>query len=327
MIDEVNEMDKPKIYITRKIPSYLIEPFLDQLQFKMWLEEDTPVPVDVLRNEIKEVDGLLCLLTDQIDQKCLKKANRLKIIANMAVGYDNIDASFAHSKNIIVTNTPDVLTETTADLTFALLMATARRLEEAMDYIRKNKWRDWAPFMLAGTDIYHKTIGIVGMGRIGEAVAKRAKGFNMNIIYHNRSRKAEFETAVEAEYKEFDELIEASDFVVSLLPLTEETKGKFNKEIFHKMKKTAIFINASRGGVVNETDLYEALVEGEIQAAGLDVFASEPIKNDHPLATLKNVVALPHIGSASVDTREKMIDLCFKNIDAVLSGENPLTEI
>src|SRR5699024_10253357 len=133
-----------------------------------------------------------------------------------------------------------------------------------------------------------KTIGIVGMGRIGEAVAKRAKGFNMNIIYHNRSRKAEFETAVEAEYKEFDELIEASDFIVSLLPLTEETKGKFNKEVFHKMKKTAIFINASRGGVVNETDLYEALVEGEIQAAGLDVFASEPIKNDHPLATLKN---------------------------------------
>src|SRR5699024_9332087 len=137
------------------------------------------------------------------------------------------------------------------------------------------------------TDIHHKTIGIVGMGRIGEAVAKRAKGFNMNIIYHNRSRKAEFETAVEAEYKEFDELIEASDFIVSLLPLTEETKGKFNKEVFLKMKKTAIFINASRGGVVNETDLYEALVEGEIQAAGLDVFASEPIKNDHPLATLK----------------------------------------
>src|SRR5699024_1331075 len=143
-------------------------------------------------------------------------------------------------------------------------------------------------------------IGIVGMGRIGEAVAKRAKGFNMNIIYHNRSRKAEFETAVEAEYKEFDELIEASDFVVSLLPLTEETKSKFNKEVFHKMKKTAIFINASRGGVVNETDLYEALVEGEIQAAGLDVFASEPIINDHPLATLKKGVALPHIVSASV---------------------------
>src|SRR5699024_6700616 len=149
----------------------------------------------------------------------------------------------------------------------------------------------WAPFMLAGTDIHHKTIGIVGMGRIGEAVATRAKGVNMNIIYHNRSRKAEFETAVEAEYKDFDELIEASDIVVSFLPLTEETKGKYNREVFEKMKKTAIFINACRGGVVNETDLYEGLVEEEIQAAGLDVFASEPIKNDHPLATLKNVVA------------------------------------
>src|SRR5699024_5535174 len=153
-----------------------------------------------------------------------------------------------------------------------------------------------------------------GMGRIGEAVAKRAKGGNRNIIDHNRSRKAEFETAVEAEYRGLDELIEASDFVVSSPPLTAETQGKFNKEVFHKTTKTAIFINASRGVVVNETDLYEALVEGEIQVAGLDVFASEPIKNDHPLATLKNVVALPHIGSASVDTREKMIDLCFKNI-------------
>src|SRR5690625_256399 len=324
MIDEVNEMDKPKIYITRKIPSYLIEPFLDQLQFKMWLEEDTPVPVDVLRNEIKEVDGLLCLLTDQIDQKCLKKANRLKIIANMAVGYDNIDVSFAHSKNIIVTNTPDVLTETTADLTFALLMATARRLVEAMDYIRKNKWRDWAPFMMAGTDIYHKTIGIVGMGRIGVAVAKRAQGFNMNVLYHNRSRNLEAEKNFGATYTEFNQLLREADFVVSLLPLTKETENIFDESAFSNMKSSSIFINVSRGGVVDEKALYKALSSGTIRAAGLDVFKHEPIGITHPFMQLNNVVLLPHIGSASIATRENMISLCLKNISNICQGKKPL---
>lgn len=318
---------KQRVYITRKLPDYIAEAYSEKYDIRMWDKAETPVPREVLLEEVQYADALFSTLSEQINRELFEAGKKLKIVSNLAVGFDNIDLDVAKEYDVPVTNTPDVLTETTADLTFALLMATARRLIEGYERIQKNEWDNWAPFMLAGTDIHHKTIGIVGMGRIGEAVAKRAKGFNMNIIYHNRSRKAEFETAVEAEYKEFDELIEASDFIVSLLPLTEETKGKFNKEVFHKMKKTAIFINASRGGVVNETDLYEALVEGEIQAAGLDVFASEPIKNDHPLATLKNVVALPHIGSASVDTREKMIDLCFKNIDAVLSGENPLTEI
>src|SRR5699024_3194268 len=164
--------------------------------------------------------------SEQINRELFEAGKKLKIVSNLAVGFDNIDLDVAREYGVPVTNTPDVLTETTADLTFALLMATARRLIEVYERIQKNEWDNWVPFMLAGQDIHHKTIGIVGMGRIGEAVAKRAKGFNMNIIYHNRSRKAEFETAVEAEYKEFDELIEASDFVVSLLPLTEETKGK-----------------------------------------------------------------------------------------------------
>lgn len=320
-------MDKPKIYITRKIPTYLIDPFLEQFQFKMWSEEKTPVPSEVLHDEVKEADGLLCLLTDKIDKECLKNANHLKVIANMAVGYDNIDVSFAHSKNIIVTNTPDVLTETTADLTFALLMATARRLVEAMDYIKKNKWTDWAPFMMAGTDIHHKTIGIVGMGRIGVAVAQRAQGFNMNVLYHNRSRNFEAEKKFGATYTEFDQLLKEADFVVSLLPLTKETENKFDEIAFSKMRSSSIFINVSRGGVVDEDALYKALSSGTIRAAGLDVFKNEPIDETHPFMKLDNVVLLPHIGSASIATRENMLSLCLENISNVFLNKEPLTPI
>lgn len=318
---------KQKMYITRKLPDYIVEAYNKDYDIKMWDEAETPVPREVLLKEVEDVDALFSTMSEQVDQELFEAGKNLKVVSNLAVGFDNIDLVAAKEFGVPVTNTPDVLTETTADLTFALLMATARRLTEGYECIQENNWENWAPFMLAGTDIHHKTIGIVGMGRIGEAVAKRAKGFNMNILYHNRSRKADFETVVEADYKEFDELIKESDFVVSLLPFTNETKQKFNKKVFKNMQKTAIFINASRGGVVNETDLYDALVSGEIHAAGLDVFENEPITSDHPLATLKNVVALPHIGSSSVETREAMINLCFKNIDAVLSGKQPLTEI
>ena len=320
-------MQKPRIYITRKIPDHLVEPFREKIHFKMWPEEEVPVPTEVLYTEAREADGLLCLLTDKIDRNFLEKNSHLKIIANMAVGFDNIDVQFAQSKNIIVTNTPDVLTETTADLTFALLMATARRLVEAMDYIRDNQWGDWAPFMMAGTDIHHKTIGIVGMGRIGEAVAKRAKGFNMKVLYHNRTRKIEVEKNLGVVYTEFDELLQEADFVVSLLPLTQETANKFNKQAFQKMKQTGIFINVSRGGVVDEEALYSALSTGIIRAAGLDVFKDEPIHSTHPLMTLNNVVLLPHIGSASIATRENMLTLCLENISYVFQGKDPLTPI
>lgn len=320
-------LTKPKIYLTRKIPNYIIEPFQQQFNIKMWTEEDKPVPREVLWEEVLDADGLLCLLTEKIDRSFLEHASHLKIIANMAVGYDNIDVNAATEKQIIVTNTPDVLTETTADLTFALLMATARRLIEAASYISDDKWGDWAPFMLAGADIHHKTIGIVGMGRIGEAVARRAKGFNMNILYHNRTRKERVENELGASYVSFETLLEQADFVVSLMPLSEQTANLFDTAAFQKMKSSAIFINVSRGGVVDEDALYQALKEKEIQAAGLDVFKNEPISSNHPLASLPNVVLLPHIGSASIATREKMVTLCFKNLQAVLSGEDPLTPV
>lgn len=320
-------MNKPNIYITRKIPEHLINPFKEDLNLRMWDEETIPIPKDVLYEEAKQADGLLCLLTDKIDKEFLDHASHLKIIANMAVGYDNIDVDYAKKKQVIVTNTPDVLTETTADLTFALLMATARRIVEATDCIRENRWGDWSPFMLAGADIHHKKIGIIGMGRIGEAVAKRAKGFNMKVLYHNRSRKNEIESELGIVFHSFEELLTESDFVVSLLPLSDETANKFNRSAFQKMKSTGIFINVSRGGVVDEDALYEALVNNEIKAAGLDVFQYEPINNTHPLVSLKNVVALPHIGSASVSTRENMITLCLENIDYVLAGKEPKTPV
>lgn len=318
---------KQKIYITRQIPEYIVETYRNKYDIRMWKETETPVPRDVLLKEVKEVDALFSTLSEKIDQELLEAGKNLKIVSNLAVGYDNIDLDAANQFGIPVSNTPDVLTETTADLTFALLMATARRLIEGYKYIEEDKWKNWAPFMLAGTDVHHKTIGIVGMGRIGEAVARRANGFNMEIIYHNRSRKKDFEKAMDANYKEFEDLLEEADFVVSLLPLTNETKETFNKAAFKKMKETAIFINASRGGVVNEIDLHQALISGKIRAAGLDVFETEPISSDHPLFKLENVVALPHIGSATIETREKMIELCFKNIEAVLAGKEPLTKI
>lgn len=320
-------MKKPTIYITRKIPEYLLEPYQEQLAFRMWKEEKKPVPMNVLYEEAAEADGLLCLLTENIDATFIEHASHLKIIANMAVGYDNINVQAATQQGMIITNTPDVLTETTADLTFALLMATARRLIEATSTIKEDGWGDWSPFELAGTDIHHKTIGIVGMGRIGAAVAKRAKGFEMEILYHNRSRNNALEEELAAKYVDFNTLLQQADFVVSLVPLFAETTNLFNATAFKLMKKSAIFINGSRGGVVDEEALYTALKTGEIKAAGLDVFKQEPISSTHPLVQLPNTVLLPHIGSATIATREKMLSLCLENISRVFAGQEPKTPV
>jgi len=320
-------MNKPTIYITRKIPTSLLAPYQESFEFKMWEKEDVPVPQHILIEESKQAQGLLCLITENIDADFLKQANHLKVIANMAVGYDNIDVEAANKNDIIVTNTPDVLTETTADLTFTLLLTTARRIIEANHTINNDEWGDWAPFMMAGSDVHHKKIGIIGMGRIGEAVGRRAKGFGMDILYHNRKRNKEIEAELNATYGTFQEVIAEADFIVSLVPLTDETADLFNEAAFRNMKSSAIFINASRGGVVDEQALYEALKNGVIHAAGLDVFKQEPIDSSHPLASLSNAVLLPHIGSASVQTREAMIGLCLQNINNVFNGKAALTEV
>jgi glyoxylate reductase len=318
-------MNKPYVFITRKLPDKAIEPLTTFVEVKMWPYEDVPVPREVLLSEAKKADALLTMLSDRIDREVMEAGRSLKVVANLAVGFDNIDISFATERGIAVCNTPDVLTDTTADLTFALLLATARRVVEAAEFVKAGEWKSWSPLLLAGHDVHHKTIGIVGMGKIGQAVAKRAAGFDMNILYHNRSKNEEAERKLGAVYCSFPELLEQSDFVVCLTPLTNETRHLFNRKAFQTMKRSAIFINAARGAVVDEEALYDALVSGEIAGAGLDVFAKEPIAPTHPLLALKNVVALPHIGSASTETRVKMMELCCRNIIAVLKGEKPET--
>ncbi|OCA87604.1 D-glycerate dehydrogenase [Bacillus sp. FJAT-27225] len=316
---------KPYVYITRKVPEEIVSVLTEKYEVAMWEKDDTPVPRERLLEEVQKADALLSVLADRIDEEVLSAGNRLKIVANLAVGYDNIDLAAASKNGIAVTNTRDVLTDTTADLSFALLMATARRIVEASNFIKEDKWISWNPFLMAGHDIHHKTIGIVGMGKIGAAVAKRAVGFDMNILYHNRSRNMPVEEAIGAQYVSFGELVAESDFIVCLTPLTEQTRNMFTRDVFRKMKKSAIFINVSRGPVVDEQALYDALVEGDIAAAGLDVFGKEPIRASHPLLNLKNVTAIPHIGSATVETRSNMIKICAENIDLVLSGKEPKT--
>jgi glyoxylate reductase len=318
-------MKRPYVFITRKLPEEIIAPLKEIAEVAMWPHDDVPVPRDVLMDEAKKADALLTMVADMVDEAILDSGKRLKVVANMGVGFDNIDVRAATKRSIAVCNTPDVLTDTTADLTFALLLATARRMVEAAQFIKDGKWKSWSPFLLAGADVHHKTIGIVGMGNIGKTVAKRAIGFDMNVLYHNRSRNIEAEKQLGATYCSFEELLERADFVVCLTPLTNETRHMFNKEAFRKMKRSAIFINASRGAVVDEQALYEALVSQEIAGAGLDVFEQEPIDASHPLLTLPNVVALPHIGSATKETRTKMMELCCRNIIAILTGNQPET--
>jgi len=314
---------KPKVFVTRKLPEAIIQKLETSCQVKMWEEENLPIPYEVLEKEILEVDGLFCLLTENIDRALLEKAKRLKVISNMAVGYNNIDIDAAKDLGITVTNTPGVLTETTADLTFALLMATARRLIEASDYLKNGAWQTWSPMQLTGQDVFEATIGIIGMGRIGASLAKRARGFDMNILYYNRSRKLELEKELDIKYVEMDYLLKESDFVCIMTPYTKETKNLIAAKELRMMKETAILINTARGGIVNEADLYLALLEKQIWAAGLDVFGEEPIAKSHPLLSLNNVVALPHIGSASIQTRLKMANLAAENLLAALNNQMP----
>ncbi|OZI13006.1 D-glycerate dehydrogenase [Bacillaceae bacterium SAS-127] len=316
---------KPFVYVTRKLPEEIISRLLEKYEVDMWSEEEEKVPRDVLLEKVKQADALLTVISDQLDEELFSQAERLKVVANMAVGYDNVDLQAASKHQVAICNTPDVLTDTTADLTFALLLATARRMMEAAEFVKEGQWKSWSPMQLVGTDVHHKTIGIVGMGKIGTVVAKRAAGFDMEIIYHNRTRHEVAEEMLGARYCSFDELLQEADFVVCLAPLTEQTKGMFQREQFQQMKKDAMFINASRGPIINEQALFDALQAGDIAAAGLDVFEKEPIGADHPLLKLPNVVALPHIGSATKETRLGMMETCCDNLDAIFEERPPKT--
>lgn len=316
-----------RIFITRKMEEQVVAPLREKFDVRMWDSESEKVPRDVLLREVVEADALWSVTADSIDQEVLMAAPKLKIVSNMAVGYNNIDLEVAKERGIIVTNTPDVLTNTTADLAFGLLIATARRLMEVEDTLRKGQWTSWSPMGYTGMDVGGATLGIIGMGRIGEAVARRAKGFDMRVLYHNRSRKPEAEAAYGFEYAELDALLKEVDFVVILAPLTPETKGMIGERELGLMKKTAVLINVARGGIVDETALYHALKEGQIWAAGLDVFEKEPVPLDNPLLTLPNVTVLPHIGSATIKTRLGMMELSAQAILDTLEGRKPKNRI
>ncbi|EMT51665.1 2-ketogluconate reductase [Brevibacillus borstelensis AK1] len=319
-------MKKPIVFVTRQVANEAIAYVKEIATVDVW-EEDRPCPREILLEKAERTDGLLAMLTDRVDEELLSRAKRLKVVANMAVGYDNIDVTAAKKRGIQVTNTPDVLTEATADLTFALLMAAARRITEANRFLLAGQWTSWSPTLLAGQNVFNATLGIVGMGRIGEAVARRAKGFGMSILYCNRHRKPEAEQAVGAQYRELDDLLKQADYVVMLTPLTPDTAKMIGEREFSLMKPTSVFVNVSRGGTVDEEALYKALAEKKIWAAGLDVFQKEPVPLDHPLLTLPNVVALPHIGSATYQTRMEMAKLAAVNIRAVLEGKEPVTPV
>lgn len=314
---------KKRVYITRRLPEEAVAPLRNKYEVRMWEEEAKSVPRDVLMKEASSAHALWTMLSDTIDREMIEQAPQLKVISNLAVGYNNIDIEAAKERGIIVTNTPDVLTETTADLAFGLMMMTARRLGEAERDLRAGEWKSWTPMGYVGMDLYRAKLGIIGMGRIGEAVARRARGFDMDVLYHNRTRRHESESMYGFVYAELDELLEQSDFVVVLAPLTEETRGMLGADEFAKMKQTAVFINVARGEIIDEMALYEALKEQRIWAAGLDVFAKEPVAMDHPLLTLPNVTTLPHIGSASIKTRLAMMALNREAIVNVLEGEEP----
>jgi glyoxylate reductase len=313
-------MTKPKVYVTRIIPDAglnLIREFSDAT---VW-DEELPPPRDVLLRETKDADGLVSLLTDRVDAELMDACPRLRVVSNMAVGFDNIDVPEATARGVLAGNTPGVLTETTADFAFALLMSAARRIVEGADYVRAGEWNTWGPMLLLGSDVHHATLGLVGLGRIGAEMAKRARGFDMRVLYYDVIRRPDLETQLDLEYAPLDIVLAHADYVSIHTPLLPETHHLMNWERFVQMKPSAILINTSRGPVVDTEALVEALRQGEIGGAALDVTDPEPIPLTHPLVAMPNCLVVPHIASASAATRSKMAEIAANNLIAGLKGE------
>ena len=313
-----------KVLVTRKIP----DAGLQLLEgYDVFVLSEAPPERGELLEAIRGAAGILSTVTETVDAELMDAAgDDLKVVANMAVGYDNVDLEAASERGVVVTNTPEVLNETTADTAFMLLLAAARRLGEAERLLRSGGWEAWGPMQLTGPDVWGKRLGIVGFGRIGQAVARRARGFEMDLVYHDQFQNEGAERELGARYLELHELLRTCDFVSVHTPLTPETTHLIGAEELSLMLPTAVLVNSSRGPVVDEAALADALEEGSIFAAGLDVYEEEP--EVHPkLLELENVILAPHIGSASIETRDKMAALAAENIVAVLRSEDPKTPI
>lgn len=318
---------KPKIFTTLPINNEVESYLKEYCDIRQWKGEG-PVTRQTLLKEIADVEGLYTSGVP-IDEELLSYAPKLRVVSNMSVGYNNFDLDAMKKRNVIGTNTPYVLDETVADLTFALMLSTARRIAELDKLVKEGKWmpsKDDKEYF--GIDVHHTTLGIIGMGRIGEAIARRAKlGFNMEVIYHNRNQKPHIENELGITYCDFDSLLKQSDFVVLMTPLTDETFQLIGEREFKLMKDSAVFINVSRGQTVDEKALIKALQNKEIYGAGLDVFEQEPIEKDNPLLEMDNVVTVPHIGSATKQTRDAMAMRAAKNLVHALTNEGPYDKV
>jgi glyoxylate reductase len=319
-------MPENKIFITRKIPAAGIQLLKNKGYEVEVYQEDSALPYEVLLEKTKQADALITLLSDKIDKNLIESSGRLKIIANYAVGYNNIDTESAKQNNIVVTNTPDILTPATADLTWALILAVTKRVAEGDQFVRQGKFTGWGPELLLGGDITGKTMGIIGAGRIGQAAGRRAAGFEMKILYTSNSPKPDFEKQTGAQKVTLDELLNQSDIITIHCPLTPETHHLLNADNLNKVKKGAYLINTSRGQVVHEEALVKALQSGQLAGAGLDVFEFEP--EVHPaLFTMPQAVLMPHAGSATFETRSEMAAMCARNIIAVMEGKPPINPV
>ncbi|WP_420544821.1 2-hydroxyacid dehydrogenase [Nitrosopumilus sp.] len=314
-----------KIFLTRTLDDLTLKKLKKRYQVEVHSGK-IPISQTKLRSKIRGIEGLICFPYDKIDKKTIDLAENLKVISTYSVGFDHIDTEYAKKKGIKIGYTPEVLTDATADLTFALLLDLMRRVSEGDRTIRKKKWNEvYGAFDYVGFDLQGKTLGIIGLGRIGRALAKRASAFDMKINYHNRKRVSKtLEKTLGVKFASFEKIITESDIISIHVPHTKETEHMFNSNVFRKMKKTAFLINTSRGKVVNEKDLITALKKKTIAGAGLDVFEIEPIEKDSQLLRLENCLITPHIGSSTIETRKKMAEITMKNLDYGIRGEKPI---
>ena len=321
VVDGVPAVTKPKVFVARRIPAIGLDRIVAECDADVW-SDPLPPPRDELLKRVAGCNGILSLLTDRIDAEVMDAAGeQLKVISNFAVGYNNIDVAEATRRGIVIGNTPGVLTEATADLALALMLAAARCLHDARQFIDDGRWKTWDPLGHIGQDLNGKTLGVVGMGRIGMSVARRCfGGWNMRVRYCSRTEKPQAASAVNADRVELDQLLRESDFVSVHTSLTDETRHLFGADAFRQMKSTAVFVNTARGPVHDQAALYEALKSGEIFAAGIDVTDPEPMQSDDLLLTLPNCVIAPHIGSGTTESRNGMADIAADNLLAGLAG-------